>query len=181
MNCACINVEDVSCFVVAGLPSCSRFSFPSRTYPESGPGRVWRTSRAPGANPATRAKEQNSTVITTVAFFTRRANLRRARSKPFIYLSLTIAIAAAVGTVKRAVGDVVRSDACRRAANEIARPADLLSPLACLGPSAGRTWGLFEDQQFRGANRGFPPWLLICRRRSAMQSMPFGGWDIRGG
>jgi hypothetical protein len=112
---------------------------------------------------------------------TRRANLRRARSKPFIYLSLTIAIAAAVGTVKRAVGDVVRSDACRRAAKEIARPADLLSPLACLGPSAGRTWGLFEDQQFRGANRGFPPWLLICRRRSAMQSMPFGGWDIRGG
>ena len=69
MNFACINVEEVSCFVVAGLPSCSRFSFPSRAYPESSPGRVWRISRAPGANPATRATEQNSTVITTEAFF----------------------------------------------------------------------------------------------------------------
>ena len=132
MNFACINVEEVSCFVVAGLPSCSRFSFPSRAYPESSPGRVWRISRAPGANPATRATEQNSTVITTEAFFRRRANLRRAGSKPLLSV--------AEETVKRAVGDVVRSNVFRRAANEIARPADLLPPLACLGPSAGRTW-----------------------------------------
>jgi hypothetical protein len=139
MNFACINVEEVSCFVVAGLPSCSRFSFPSRAYPESSPGRVWR-SLAPRAR--TRRREPRSKI--------RRSSRRRPSSggaptyggqdRSLYYLSLTIAIAAAVETVKRAVGDVVRSNVFRRAANEIARPADLLPPLACLGPSAGRTW-----------------------------------------
>ena len=51
-----------------------------------------------------------------------------------IHISVAaIAIAAAVETVKRAVGDVVRSDVCRRAANEIARAADSCRPSPASG------------------------------------------------